>query len=216
MKVEQMEMGGVLKNFSYLIICEKTGKAALLDPGLAGPGRWLKFRKIWIAISGRGLELVYIINSHRHFDHIMGNKYFHKKTGAQVVSHGTGLRQDQIIEYGEVKLKVIETPGHTADGICLYSDKNIFTGDTLFVGDSGATVSNDSDRSELGASLRKLIETCPPDTVVWPGHDLGTTKTTTLKREQRENVNSEEYGLKSVKFDSKQSFYTAPANEPAT
>lgn len=193
-------MGGVLKNFTYLIICEKSGKAALLDPGLAGPGRWLKFRKVLKIIAGHGIELAYIINSHRHYDHILGNNFFRRKTGAPVISYATGLRQDDIIEIGETQLKVIETPGHTADGICLYSERNLFTGDTLFVGDSGATVSSDSDRPQLGASLRKLIETCPPDTVVWPGHDLGNTKTTTLEREQRENVNSEEYGLKSVKF----------------
>lgn len=201
MKIEQLETGGFLKNFSYLIICEKTGKAALLDPGIAGPGAWYKFRKIWKLIRNHGLELVYIINSHRHYDHVKGNSYFRRKSGAPVISYEKGLRENDTIEIGQVSLKVIETPGHTADGICLYCSKNLFTGDTLFVGDSGATVSSDSDRSRLGASLRKLISTCPPDTVVWPGHDLGPTKNTTLEREQKENVNSREYRLKDVSFN---------------
>lgn len=200
MKIEQIEMHGVLKNFSYLIICEKTGQAALLDPGLAGPGAYWKFRSVLKMINNHGYELKYIINSHRHHDHVKGNNFFHKKTDAGIISYQTGLRENDIVEIGLVKLKIIETPGHTADGICLYSDKNLFTGDTLFVGDSGATVSSDSDRTQLGASLRKLIEACPPDTVVWSGHDFGKTKTSTLAFEQEHNVNSAEYRLKDVSF----------------
>lgn len=200
MQIKQLEMKGLLKNFTYLIICEKTGKAALIDPGIAGMGALWKFRWVLKVIKDQGLTLIYIINTHRHFDHVKGNKYFAGKTGAEILSYKSGLRENDEIEIGEAKLKVIESPGHTVDGISLYSDKNLFTGDTLFVGDSGATVSPDSDRPQLGASLRKLIEQCPPDTVVWPGHDLGKTKTTTLAREQEENCNSEEYRLKSVSY----------------
>lgn len=204
MKIEQLEMGGILQNFTYLIICEKTSKTAILDPGIAGPGTWFKFRRVWKLIKDHGLELVYIINSHRHFDHVRGNRFFQRRSGAEVVSYEKGLRENDTIDFGDVSLKVIETPGHTADGICLYNRKNLFTGDTLFVGDSGATVSVDSDRPQLGASLRKLITICPPDTKVWPGHDLGSTKSTTLEREQEENVNSQEYGLNDVSFKGKE------------
>lgn len=200
MRIEQVEMKGLLKNFTYLIICEETNKAALIDPGIAGTGAWHKFRSIFRVINEQKLELKYVINTHRHFDHLKGNRYFSNKCKAEIISYKTGLRENDEIEIGKLKLKVIETPGHTADGICLYKDKNLFTGDTLFVGDSGATVSPDSDRPQLGASLRKLIELCPPETVVWPGHDLGKTKTTTLAREQDENCNSEEYKLKSVAY----------------
>lgn len=200
MRIEQLKMGGLLKNFSYLIVCEKTGKAALIDPGRAGLGAGREFRRVYKIIKDHGLELIYVINTHRHYDHVKGNRYFKRKTGAGIVSYESGLREGDDVVIGETKLKVIETPGHTADGICLYNSKNLFTGDTLFVGDSGATVSRDSDRPQLGASLRKLIELCPPDTVVWPGHDLGKTKTTTLAREQQENCNSEEYRLQSVSY----------------
>ncbi len=200
MKIEQIEMLGILKNFTYLIICEETGQASLLDPGLVGTGAFWKFRSVLKMIKNRGYELKYIINSHSHHDHIKGNSFFQKRTGAQIINFKTGLRENDLIEFGKVKLKVIETPGHTADCICLYSDKNIFTGDTLFVGDSGATVSVDSNRSQLGTSLRKLIETCPPETIVWSGHNFGKTRTSTLADEQEHNVNSEEYKLKEVSY----------------
>jgi len=193
-------MNGLLKNFTYLIICEKTGKTAIVDPGIAGPGAWWKFRKVLKFIKSHRFDLSYIINTHRHYDHVKGNGYFIRKTGAEVISYNSGLRENDIVQCGEIKLKVIETPGHTADGICLYSSKNLFTGDTLFVGDSGATVSSDSNRPQLGESLRKLIKLCPPDTVIWPGHDLGKTRTSTLAYEQEHNVNSEEYRLKEAVY----------------
>lgn len=193
-------MHGILKNFTYLIICEKTGHASLLDPGLVGTGAFWKFRKVVKEIKSQGYELKYIINSHSHHDHVKGNRFFQKRTGAKIINYQTGLRENNFIQFGQVKLKVIETPGHTSDCICLYSEKNIFTGDTLFVGDSGATVSVDSDRLQLGASLRKLIEMCPPETIVWSGHNFGTTKTSTIAYEQEHNVNSDEYKLKYVDY----------------
>lgn len=200
MQIRLFEMKGFIKNLTYLVYCEKTGKAALIDPGLAGPGGWFRYRDIYSFIRKEKLNLLYIINTHRHFDHVRGNGFFTRRTEAQVISYNRGLREDDIIEIGDVQLRVIETPGHTADGICLFGEGNLFTGDTLFAGDSGATVSRDSDRPALGASLRKLIESFPPETVVLPGHDLGRTKSTTLAREREENVNSGEYRLKSVFF----------------
>jgi len=191
-------MKGLLKNFTYLIICEKTKKAAIIDPAYAGKKLKCKLKRITAYLKQNDYNLEYIINTHRHYDHVNGNEFIQSNTNAEIISYNSGLRENDLIEFGEIRLKVIETPGHTADGICLYCDKNIFTGDTLFVGDSGATVSKDSDRQKLGASLRKLMTSCPPDTIVWAGHDLGKTKTTTLGYEQTHNVNSEEYRLKGM------------------
>ena len=197
MKIQQLEMKGFLKNFNYIILCEKTKKAAVIDPGSVSRLVGFKFRRILKYLKNNKYDLVYIINTHRHFDHVKGNKFFTKKTSAEIISYATGLRENDLINWGNIQLKVIETPGHTADGICLYSEGNLFTGDTLFVGDSGATVSKDSDRIKLGASLRKLMELLPAETIVWPGHDFGKTRTTTLAHEKYYNVNSKEYRLQS-------------------
>ncbi len=156
--------------------------------------------KICRFIKKEKISLKYIINTHNHFDHINGNKFLKKKTPAQVISYNSGLRDGDYVEIGNIKLKIIETPGHTADGVSLFVDKNLFTGDTLFVGDSGATVSKDSDRTKLGESLRKLITVCPRETIIWSGHDLGDKKVSTLEYEQKNNINSEEYKLKTVHY----------------
>ncbi|MBB6479636.1 MBL fold metallo-hydrolase [Spirochaeta isovalerica] len=200
MNIIQIEMGGFLKNYSYLALCEDSGKAILIDPGTASATPRKYYRKILDRIRSGNLEILYIVNTHNHFDHVRGNRYFLRKTGAEVRSYITGLREGDKIRFGSEELTVLETPGHSADSISLYGDRNLFTGDTLFVGDSGATISKDSDRPALGASLRKLIEVCPPETVVLPGHNLGKTPTTTLLREQRENVNADEYRLGSVTY----------------
>jgi glyoxylase-like metal-dependent hydrolase (beta-lactamase superfamily II) len=94
---------------------------------------------------------------------------------------------------GEITFEVIHTPGHTPGGICLYAEGNLFTGDTLFVGDSGRTDLAGGHRPTLGASIRRLMQ-LPDDTAVWPGHDYGPTPTSTLHWEKRNNVNAVEYG----------------------
>ena len=97
------------------------------------------------------------------------------------------------LQLGDIALDVIHTPGHTPGGICLHARGNLFKGDTLFVGDSGRTDLAGGDRSSLGKSIRRLME-LPEETVVWPGHDYGPTRSSTLGWEKRNNVNAIEYG----------------------
>jgi glyoxylase-like metal-dependent hydrolase (beta-lactamase superfamily II) len=103
------------------------------------------------------------------------------------------LNDNEKIHVGEISFEVIHTPGHTPGGICLYADGQLFTGDTLFVGDSGRTDLPGGDRPTLGASIRRLME-LPENTVVWPGHDYGPSPSSTLGWEKRHNVNAREYG----------------------
>lgn len=125
-----------------------------------------------------------------------------RKLNADILSYSKGLRNGDKITFGFETLSVIETPGHSIDSICLRSHKNLFTGDTLFVGDSGMTLLKGSNRKDLGVSIRKLIRLFPGDTIVWPGHNYGLFPRTTLEKEQTENKNSEEYALNSVAFSS--------------
>jgi glyoxylase-like metal-dependent hydrolase (beta-lactamase superfamily II) len=103
------------------------------------------------------------------------------------------LSGDEDLQVGAITFKVIHTPGHTPGGICLYAEGNLFTGDTLFVGDSGRTDLKGGHRPTLGASIRRLM-TLPDDTVVWPGHDYGPSPSSTIGWEKRHNVNAKEYG----------------------
>jgi len=93
----------------------------------------------------------------------------------------------QLIEVGSVALKVIHTPGHTPGGMCLYIDGMVFTGDTLFVGAIGRTDFPGGSYRQLETSVRTKLYTLPGDTVVLPGHNYGSSPTSTIDRERRTN-----------------------------
>ncbi len=194
MIIRQLEVGA-MDNFSYLVGCTETRKAMVIDPGG-------DVDKILSAARSEGLSIEIILNTHGHGDHTAGNAALQARTGARILIHAAdagGIRTDGLLsdgdrlQVGELSVEVIHTPGHTPGGICLYAAGHLFTGDTLFVGDSGRTDLPGGDRPTLGASIRRLMA-LPEDTVVWPGHDYGPTPSSTLAWEKRHNVNAREYG----------------------
>lgn len=195
MIIKQLAIGA-MDNFCYLVGCENTREALVIDPGG-------DVEAILSAAAAQDLTITTIVNTHGHGDHTAGNAGLKARTGARILIHARdadrGLPVDghltdgERIRVGDLALEVIHTPGHTPGGVCLYADGNLFTGDTLFVGDSGRTDLPGGDRPTLGASIRRLM-TLPEDTVVWPGHDYGPTPSSTLGWEKRHNVNAREYG----------------------
>jgi glyoxylase-like metal-dependent hydrolase (beta-lactamase superfamily II) len=195
MIVKQIEIGG-MDNFSYLAGCEKTRKAAVIDPGA-------DVERILAEAEREGLAITHIVNTHGHGDHTAGSAGLKALTGARIVIHALDaaavpqadilVSDDQDLQVGGITFRVLHTPGHTPGGICLYAEGQLFTGDTLFVGDSGRTDLAGGHRPTLGASIRRLM-TLPDETVVWPGHDYGPTPSSTIGWEKRHNVNAREYG----------------------
>ena len=187
---------GYMDNFSYLIGCENTRMALVIDPGS-------KVERLVAIAEKENLEIVTIVNTHGHGDHTAGNAKLKSLTGATIIIHTLDgdryaaadvlLSDEKTLQLGDIIFDVIHTPGHTPGGICLYAQGNLFTGDTLFVGDSGRTDLAGGDRPTLGKSIRRLME-LPDETVVWPGHDYGPTPSSTLGWEKRNNVNAIEYG----------------------
>lgn len=198
MLLEQLALGNML-NFCYILACEQTGEAAIIDPGAEGD-------RILARIREQDLSLKYILNTHFHFDHTDFTEYLRQRTGAESAMHvedipyfrgevDIALHDGDILQVGaEIELQVIHTPGHTPGGVCFYTQGRLFTGDTLFVGDSGRTDLPHGHRPTLGASIRRIME-LPEDTIVLPGHDYGSTPTSTLRQEMRQNVNAVEYGF---------------------
>jgi len=195
MIIRQLDVGH-MDNFCYLVGCEKTRKAVVIDPGA-------EVDRIVSEAHKDGLVIQYIVNTHGHGDHTAGSARLKALTGANIIIHKLEaaavpqadilLSGDQELKVGEITFKVFHTPGHTPGGICLYAEGNLFTGDTLFVGDSGRTDLTGGHRPTLAASIRRLM-TLPDDTVVWPGHDYGPTSSSTIGWEKRHNVNAKEYG----------------------
>lgn len=182
----------------YIVACEKTKKAAVVDPG-GDEG------KILAELGKMNVELEYIIATHGHPDHVCGNRKIQEQTGAKIIMHAAdelffnkpevknyfsmlGLAAsppadlqvvdgDEIV-IGEVTLKVIHTPGHTPGGMCLYNAPDLLTGDTLFVGGLGRSDFPGGSHQELLTSIRTKLLVLPPETVVWPGHGYGGSRST--------------------------------------
>jgi glyoxylase-like metal-dependent hydrolase (beta-lactamase superfamily II) len=195
MVIRQIKLGA-MDNFSYLVGCGKTRQAVVIDPGA-------NVKRILSEAERQKLKIAFIVNTHGHADHTAGCAELKRLTGARVIIHA--LEADAVpdadilwsdesdLKVGELTFRVFHTPGHTPGGICLYAEGNLFTGDTLFVGDSGRTDLPGGHRPTLGASIRRLMQ-LPDATVVWPGHDYGPTRSSTLAWEKRHNVNAREYG----------------------
>ena len=187
---------GYMDNFSYIVGCENTRQALAIDPGP-------DVDRIVSVAEKESLEIVTIVNTHGHGDHTAGNAKLKARNGAQIIIHeldgdrypdaDVRLTDEKSLQLGDITFDLIHTPGHTPGGICLHAQVNLFTGDTLFVGDSGRTDLPGGNRPTLGKSIRRLMK-LPDHTVVWPGHDYGPTPSSTIGWEKRNNVNAKEYG----------------------
>jgi glyoxylase-like metal-dependent hydrolase (beta-lactamase superfamily II) len=179
----------------YILGCERTRQAAVIDPGG-------DVDRILMALAKDSLRLVYIINTHGHFDHAGGNLALKQATGAELVIHRADaamvmhqgnvastwgmdiqnspspdryVQEGDIITFGDISLKVLHTPGHSAGGISLVTDNMVFVGDTLFASSIGRTDFPGGDYDGLIRGVRTKIFTLGDDVVVYPGHGPKTT-----------------------------------------
>lgn len=186
MKVHQIQVGG-MQNFSYILEDEETEEAIIIDPS------W-DLENIEQAIKRNDLKIKYIVNTHHHFDHTLGNEAIAKLTGAKIIQHeASELKHDLTvtdgdkITFGDSELSIIHTPGHSKDGICLVGDGKIFSGDTLFVGNCGRVDLPGGSSKELYRSLFEIISNLDDNLVLYPGHNYGPTPTSTLGKEKATN-----------------------------
>lgn len=187
MKLLQILVGR-MSNFTYIIADEETDEAAVIDPS------W-DLEKIFEVLKIKGWTAKYIINTHSHFDHVLGNEQVAKVTGARVVQHEKSqidkdatVREGDKISIGNIDLDVVHTPGHSKDSICLIlRDQLVFTGDSLFVGACGRVDLPGSDPKEMYHSLFEKIIKFDEKLVIYPGHDYGPTPTSTIGHEKKFN-----------------------------
>jgi len=174
-------------NFSYVIADVASGDAVVVDPSF-------NVDAILLVLKDKNFNLKYIINTHGHPDHTAGNQElksaFHSKIVAHKLSHVSqdiNVVDGDIIRLGTVTVKVIHTPGHTPDSICLLTDGKLLTGDTLFVGECGRTDLPGGNVRDMYVSLLQRIAKLDDTIEVYPGHDYGPFPNSTIGKEKQTN-----------------------------
>lgn len=181
---------GCLAHASYLVADEGTKIAAVVDPQR-------DIQQYLDEADTQGWQIRYVFLTHFHADFVAGHVELRERTGAQICLGAkaqaaypfTALDDGSIVEFGHVRLQIVETPGHTPEGISLVvydlakSDAKpyaVFTGDTLFIGDVGrpdlmasAGMSATDLAGMLYDSLHKKLLKLPDETLVYPAHGAG-------------------------------------------
>jgi glyoxylase-like metal-dependent hydrolase (beta-lactamase superfamily II) len=200
--IKTLAVGPIQAN-CYIVGCEDTFEAAVIDPGDEGD-------RILMSLAESKLRLKYIINTHGHFDHVGANKRLKDATDAQILIHPLDapmlnhlsasasswglsiedspppdrkIEEADTISFGNITLNTIHTPGHTPGGISLHTDGYVFVGDTLFAGSVGRTDFPGGDMGTLTASIQNKLFVLGDNVTVFPGH-MGQT---TIGRERRYN-----------------------------
>jgi hydroxyacylglutathione hydrolase len=184
-------------NFSYIIADEVAKEAAVVDPSYNAD-------EIIKVIKNEKLRLKYIINTHGHSDHTAGNAELQSVFGAKLVAHKQSktncdilVDEGDLLKVGKINIKIIYTPGHTADSICLLVDnKKLLTGDTLFVGECGRTDFPGGSSKNMYESLFNKLLKLNDDVEVYPGHDYGRTPSSTIGEEKKSNYTLQPRSLK--------------------
>ncbi|MFY9300709.1 MAG: MBL fold metallo-hydrolase [Candidatus Nitrosotenuis sp.] len=186
MKVHQIEVGN-MQNFTYIVEDKDTSEAIIIDPS------W-NLDDLTRIIEKNGLSIKYIVNTHYHFDHTIGNAAMAEQTKAPIIQykistikHDIEVSDGDKIRFGNSELTVLHTPGHSKDSMCLVGDGKIFTGDTLFVGACGRVDLPGGDARELYHSLIDVLQKLDDSLVIYPGHNYGSAPTETLGNQKRMN-----------------------------
>ena len=200
--IHQLSVGPLQVN-CFLVACQKTRDAMVIDPGDEG-------LRILALAKSEGFEISKVVNTHGHFDHIGANQQVVESTGAELMLHaddvpllqnarshaeiyglsvvpspapGRLLDQGDTFDVGEHSFSVFHVPGHSPGGICLLNDGHLFVGDVLFAGSIGRTDLPGGDFDALIEGVRERLFHLPDDTIVHPGHGPDTT----IGQERRTN-----------------------------
>jgi glyoxylase-like metal-dependent hydrolase (beta-lactamase superfamily II) len=174
-----------MANFVYLVVDEGSREAMVVDSG------W-ETTPIEDAAKETGAKVKFAVATHEHFDHVSTLADLATSLGAKVVAHENSpiqcdirVRDREVLRLGRGSVRVLHTPGHTEDSICLYDGREVFTGDTLFVGTIGRF---DRKMAEaMYTSLHEVILRLPPTTTVYPGHDYGDVPSSSIQNETSSN-----------------------------
>ncbi len=186
---------GPMENNTYLLMDNATQEAILVDPSFGS-------EEIASSIEALNCKIVLVLNTHGHFDHVIGNRYWVEKTGTPLAIHSADLellnnlqttaarygftvdsspqptqelKHGQQLTLGESEIAVRHVPGHAPGHVVLVFDNTVLSGDCLFKGSIGRTDLAHGDLPALLKGIASELLTLPDDTMVFPGHGDPTT-----------------------------------------
>ena len=176
--------------YSYLLGCERTRRAVLIDPVASEMDDYLEL------LQTLNLELIYSLETHVHADHITASGLLREKLGSKSVVHRDAgamcadllVTDGVLLQVGDLEFEVRHTPGHTNGCVSYVMGDRVFTGDALLIGGSGRTDFQQGDAGQLYDSITNKLFSLPADTLVYPGHDYQGNTVSTIKQELAKNV----------------------------
>jgi glyoxylase-like metal-dependent hydrolase (beta-lactamase superfamily II)/rhodanese-related sulfurtransferase len=186
MVFEQIRSGGCR---SYLIGCEQSCIAAVIDPALEDSDRYPALA------AARGLRIHCLIDTHTHADHFSALSHLKRRLGVEAIMHRASpapfvdvrVEDGETVALGSLRLRVLHTPGHTADSMCLVVEDRVLTGDTLLLGSVGRTDLPGGDAEALYDSLTGHLLQLEPGLLVYPAHNYRDEPVSTLGEQCKAN-----------------------------
>ncbi|MEH6388396.1 MULTISPECIES: MBL fold metallo-hydrolase [Pseudomonas] len=175
--------------YTYLLGCEETGQAVLIDPVVPTMDRDLA------EIARLGLKLAYTLDTHIHADHITAALELKMKVGSRIAAPAidnlpctdVGIEEGVPFEVGTLRLEPIHTPGHTDGHFAYLLGDRLFTGDALLIDGCGRTDFQNGNADDLFHSVRGKLFALPDDTLVYPAHDYQNRRVSTIAQEKMRN-----------------------------
>lgn len=179
----------ISSTYTYLLGCEDTGQAILVDPVVNAIERDLA------ELSRLGLKLAYTLDTHIHADHITSALQLREKTGSKIAAPAmdrlpctdVGIEEGKPFQVGSITLDPIHTPGHTDGHFAYRLDDRVFTGDALLIEGCGRTDFQNGDTDTLYRSVTEKLFNLPDDYLVYPGHDYQQRRVSTIAQEKDRN-----------------------------
>ena len=174
---------------SYLLADDR-GNAVLIDPVFEHVDRYA------LLLGSLKLALRWVLDTHVHADHITGSQALKQLTGATtVIAKSCGapgydrlLSDGEVLGFGDERIEVIATPGHTPGSLCYLWRDRLFTGDTLMINACGRTDFQQGSAVAMYHSIVDKLFTLPDETLVYPGHDYKGRRVSCIGEEKVLNV----------------------------
>ncbi len=179
----------VSSTYTYLLGCEQTGQAVLVDPVINTMDRDLQ------VLQALGLRLVCTIDTHIHADHITAALELKKRVGSRIAAPAMDrlpcvdvpIEEGKPVQFGSIKLDGLHTPGHTDGHFAYLMEDRVFTGDALLIDGCGRTDFQNGDAGALYRSVRDKLFTLADETLVYPAHDYTGRRVSSVGQEKSRN-----------------------------